>query len=153
MKQILSIDFNAFQKGNTVSDENALRRSMVFSVMKLYLNKLIYNENQTVAKALNKCIDVLNDYQANNPEYLPATAYKKIELDLKDYSIESFDDFKQRVNKEFLSDATNRVSKNNLLASTESANQIVLNQICDGYRDDVLAKLYKTTNDLWFKKY
>ena len=142
--------FDDFRSNNKISDENKLRKSMIFSIMKTYMDRLVNEDHKTVGSSITIITNMLNDFAASNQDYLSASTYKTIIKELKEYSVKLQDNIPYLIDKEFLSRLN--VSKTNALSESENPSAQLKEAVCEGYRKEIMDKLYKSNNDLWFKK-
>ena len=148
-KQMVEM-FNDFRFNNKISDENKLRKSMIYSIMKVYTDRLVNVEHKEVGKSINAAIDMVNDFAAENPDYLPSSMYKAIIGKLREYGATLNNDVPKLINTEFLSNLD--VSKVNALSSSENPSNQLKEAVCEGYRKEIMEEFYKANNDIWFKK-
>ena len=145
--------FENYRKENTVVDENRVRKAMIFSVMKVFMDRLVNEKHMSVSDSINTVVNLLNDYAEKNPDYLPPTAYKQIQKKIKEYSVNLNGDISEIINKEFLSTLANdsKLSKNNALHDLNNTNPTMVEAVTEGYRKEILNKFYKANDDIWFR--
>lgn len=144
--------FNDFRSKNKVTDENKLRKMMIFSIMKVYTDKLVNEDHKSVSAAIKMVETILNDYNANNSDYLPASTYKTIIKQLKEYSVNLSDNVSIMIDNNFLENIENNLSKGNNLNDVENPSSSLKQAVCEGYRKEIFNKLYKSNNDIWFMR-
>lgn len=144
--------FENFRFSNKTTDENKLREYMLSGIMEVYMFRLINQGHQSTGEAIKIITNLLNDFASSDPDYLPANRYKNIIAHIKEYSLKLKDDVDRRIDESFLDNATIGVSKTNKLNAKENPSAQLKEAVCEGYRTEIMNKIYKVNNDFWFKR-